>query len=178
MLQREVRVRINCRKGPQRSTVERLRRKYSLSRCPKGHGSANSAFFCPKQNRSLQPFFADLSVINRSGRFLQSNRCTAIMITVLHKIHSRLQQRHLACDCLQHAPLGAYPVEEPPALRHYDIKFINISETYVKIHASAYTAYFCGDPLYLYIHRKILKKTFGSFCRQETNLWTEFLYSV
>jgi hypothetical protein len=57
MLQREVRVRINCRKGPRRSTFERLMRKYSLSRCTNGHGSANIAFFCPKQNRSLQPLF-------------------------------------------------------------------------------------------------------------------------
>jgi hypothetical protein len=135
MLQREFRVRINCRKGPQLSTVERLMRKYSLSRCPNGHGSANSPFSCPKQNRSLQYFFCspppNLSAIDRSGPFLQSNRCTAIMVTVLHKIHSLLQQRHLACDCLLYAPPGAYPVEKPPAIRQYDIKFINISEMYV-----------------------------------------------
>jgi hypothetical protein len=133
MLQREVRVRINCRKVSQRSTVERLMRKYSLSRCPNGHGSANSTVFCPKQNPSLQHFVAYLSAIDRSGTFLQSNRCTAIMIkTVLHKIHSLLQHRHLACDCLLYAPLGAYPVEKPTALRQYDITFINISEMYIK----------------------------------------------
>jgi len=62
MLQREFRVRTNCRKGSQLSTVERLMRKYRLSRCPNGHGSANSAFFGPKQNRSLQTFLQILQL--------------------------------------------------------------------------------------------------------------------
>jgi hypothetical protein len=133
MLQREFRVRINRRKGPQRSTVCEADEKVKSFQVSERTWVCQQRLLRSKAESVTSSFFANLSAIDRSGPFLQSNGCTAITITtVLHEIHSLLQQRHLACDCLLYAPLGTYPVEKPPALRQYDIKFININEMYLK----------------------------------------------
>lgn len=140
----------------QRSTVERLIKKVQSFQVSEWTCVCQQRLLLSKAESVNSPFFANLSAIDRSGPFLQSNRHTrnntVITIkTVLHIIHTLLQQRHLACGCLLYAPLGAYPVEKPPALRHYDIKFINVSEMYIKKQTSVCTAYFCGDLVYIFV---------------------------
>ena len=93
-VQREFRVRLYCRKGPQRLTSERSVKSGMFSGVQKDFRLPATPLLFPKAEPVFQMFFTKLSDVYRPGLFLQSNltlnACCSVLTlpvkTVSHEI--------------------------------------------------------------------------------------------